>query len=289
MLQRSSLTYDPAARYRVESTEVLYRDDGQTQLPMTIFRPQGDGPFPALVRAHGGAWNVGNREAGVRIDTMLAECGMVVSAIEFRRAPEHPYPAQVQDTNYAVRWLKLHAAEYNIDTACFGGAGDSSGGHTMLLNAMRPNDPFYTALPLDGGDDVDASLAYVIAMWAVLDPFTRYFYAKDVGRSNLVKRTEDYFLTTAAMKQANPQMILERRERVVLPPVLIIQGDADDNIPNYVPMMFEEAYSAAGGSVRLEWFPGMPHGFAKDPGEHGDRAIEVMRAFVAQQLAARRE
>jgi acetyl esterase/lipase len=214
---------------------------------------------------------------------------MVVAAIEFRKAPEHPYPAQVQDTNYAVRWLKLHAADYNIDPTRFGGAGDSSGGHTMLLNAMRPDDPFYTALPLDGGGDVDASVAYVIAMWAVLDPFTRYFYAKGMGRTDMVKRTEDYFLTTAAMKQANPQMILERRERAVLPPVLIIQGDTDDNIPNCLPMMFEEAYSAAGGSVQLEWFRGMGHSFAREPGEHGDRAIEVMREFVAQQTAAPRE
>ena len=72
-----------------------------------------------------------------------------------------------------------------------------------------------------------------------------------------------------------------------LPPVLIIQGDTDDNIPNYVPLMFVDTYAGAGGSVQIEWFPGMAHGFAVQAGEESDRAIEVMRAFVAKQIGAR--
>ena len=286
MVKQTKLTYDHAARFDVDSTEVVYRDDGQTQWPMTVFRPQAAGPFPALLRVHGGAWNVGDREGNARIDRALAECGMVVAAIEFRRAPDHPYPAQVQDTNYAVRWLKLHASDFDVDPACFGGAGDSSGGHTMMLSAMRPDDPAYAALPLDGGDGVDASVAYVIALCSVLDPYTRYFYDRSDGKADRAERAEAYFLTTETMKQANPQMILERGEVVRLPPTLIIQGDADDNIPNNVPLMFEEAYTAAGGSLQLEWFSGMPHQFARDPGAESDRAIEIMRSFIARQVAA---
>ena len=291
MVQQGKLAYDPAARFEVDSTEVVYRDDGQTQLPMTVFKPRPDGPhgagpFPALVRVHGGAWNVGDRAANARIDRSLAACGMVVAAIAFRRAPDHPYPAQVQDTNYAVRWLKLHAADFGIDPACFGGAGDSSGGHTMMLNAMRPDDPAYAALPLDGGEAVDASVAYVIAMCSVLDPYTRYFHDRSDGNPERAKRAEAYFLTAEAMKQANPQMILERHEPVRLPPTLIIQGDADDNIPNNIPLMFAESYAAAGGSVELEWFPGMPHQFAREPGAESDRAIGIMRSFIARQIGA---
>ena len=286
VVKQAKLTYDPAARFDVDSTEVVYRDDGQTQWPMTVFRPRARGPFPALLRVHGGAWNVGDREGNARIDRALAECGMVVAAIEFRRAPDHPYPAQVQDTNSAVRWPKLHASDFDVDPACFGGAGDSSGGHTMMLSAMRPDDPAYAALPLDGGDGVDASVAYVIALCSVLDPYTRYFYDRSDGKADRAERAEAYFLTTATMKQANPQMILERGEVVRLPPTLIIQGDADDNIPNNVPLMFEEAYTAAGGSLQLEWFSGMPHQFARDPGAESDRAIAIMRSFIARQIAA---
>jgi acetyl esterase len=286
--EQNRLTYDPAARYEVESVDVVYRDDGDTQWSMTIFQPQADGPFPVLLRVHGGAWNVGDRQGAAHIDRSLAECGMVVAAIDFRQAPEHPYPAQVQDTNYAVRWLKLHAAEYNVDTSCFGGAGDSSGGHTMLLNAMRPNDPSYGELELEGAEGLDASVDYVLGMWAVVNPYLRYHYARAIGWQLKIDQHEGYFLTTEAMREANPQMILERGDPAELPPVLIIQGDTDDNIPNYMPLMFEHAYAAAGGSLRLEWFPGMPHAFAKEPGEESDRAIEIMRDFVAEQIAASR-
>ena len=277
---RGQLAYGPAVRLDVTTTEVVYKDDGDVALPMTIFQPSGDGPFPALVRVHGGAWNVGAVDGAARIDHALAECGMVVAAMEHRRAPDYPYPAQVQDANAAIRWLKAHAADYKIDASRVGGAGDSSGAHTMLLNAMQPDDPLYT----DGGDG-DASVDYVISMWGVLDPYTRYFYAKDHGRDDIVGRTEAYFLTTDAMKKANPQMMIERGDATRLPPVLIIQGDTDDNIPNYVPLMFVDTYAGAGGSVQIEWFPGMAHGFAVKEGAEPDRAIEVMRAFVEKQVS----
>jgi acetyl esterase/lipase len=286
VVQQHNLVYDPAARHEVTRNDVVYRDDGDTQWPMTIFQPVGDGPFPALARVHGGAWNLGARETLEHVDMRLAECGMVIGAMDFRLAPDHPYPAQIQDVNLAIRWLKLHAAEYKIDTARFGGAGDSSGAHTIMLNAMRPNDPEYAALPLEGGDGLDASVDYVLAMWGVLDPYTRYYFARATGWDVKIEQHEGYFLTPEAMRRANPQMIVERGESVRKPPVLIIQGDEDDNIPRYIPLMFEEAYRAAGGSVRLEWFPGMPHGFAKEPGEETDRAIEIIRAWLAEQIGA---
>lgn len=276
------MTYDPTARLDVTTTEVVYKDDGDAALPMTIFQPSGDGPFPALVRVHGGAWNVGSVEGAARIDRALAECGMVVVAMEHRRAPDYPYPAQIQDANAAIRWLRTRAAEYKVDATRIGGAGDSSGAHTMLLNAIQPDNPEYT-----NGEAGDASVDYVIAMWGVLDPYTRYFYALDHGREDISKRTEAYFLTTEMMKKANPQMIVERGEATKMPPVLIIQGDTDDNIPNYVPMMFADTYPTAGGQLQIEWFPGMPHAFATKEGEESDRALEIMRAFIAKQIGAK--
>jgi acetyl esterase len=286
LLNQRAFSYDPTARYELDVSNLVFYEGEGVSLPMTIFRPRGKGPFPALLRVHGGAWNVGKRQAAEQIDRQIAECGMVVAAIDFRLAPAHPYPAQIQDTNLAVRWLKLHAGEYGINLASFGGAGDSSGGHTMLLNAMRPHDARYAALSLKGGDNVDASVDYVIAMWPVLDSYTRYFYARGTGWADKVNQHENYFLTTEAMKEANPQMIVERGEDVRMPPVLIIQGDSDDNIPPYIPLMFEDTYRGAGASVQLEWFPGMPHGFATKPGEESSRAIEIMRTFLAQQVRA---
>lgn len=278
---QGQLTYNPAARFDVTTTEVIYKDDGDVALPMTIFQPSGDGPFPALVRTHGGQWNLGSVDGAARIDQALAECGMVVAAIEHRRAPDYPYPAQVQDTNAAIRWVKAHAAKYNVDPNCVGSAGDSSGAHTTLLTAMEPDNPLY----LDGGDG-DASVAFVILLWGVLDPYTRYFYALDVGREDIVEHTAAYFLTTEMMRQANPTMMAERREPMRKPPALIIQGDADDNIPKSLPWMFVDAYESVGGDVQIEWFPGMPHRFGITHEKEGDRAIGLMRTFVAKQVGA---
>jgi acetyl esterase len=289
LVNQQAASYDPTARYELDVSEVVFYEGEGISLPMTIFRPRGEGPFPALLRVHGGAWNVGKRQAAEPIDRQIAECGMVVAAIDFRLAPAHPYPAQIQDTNLAVRWLKLHADEYGINLSSFGGAGDSSGGHTMLLNAMRPQDARYAALSLEGDENVDASVDYVIAMWPVLDSYTRYFYARGIDWADKINQHESYFLTTEAMKEGNPQMIVERGEDVLRPPVLVIQGDTDDNIPRYIPLMFEDAYRGAGASVQLEWFPGMPHGFAIKPGEESSRAIDIMRTFLAQQVGAAKQ
>ena len=84
----------------------------------------------------------------------------------------------VQDTNYATRWLKLHAGEFNGDASSLGAIGYSSGGHTVPLAAMRPDDPRYNELPLEGSDSVDGTLAWMAACWPVIDPYDRYLIAQ---------------------------------------------------------------------------------------------------------------
>ena len=278
-------TYDPAARYHVVSQDAEYlRVDGESLL-MTVYRPVGDGPFPMLLRAHGGAWNTGDRLGASPIDKQLAECGMVVAAHDFGLAPAYPYPVQVAQTNFAVRWLKAHATDFNGDPSCVGGAGDSSGGHTILLTAMRPNDPRYAALSADGIGD-DASLTFLIAMWTIVDPLARYEWANGAGVERLVRSTENYFRPWDAVHEANPQQILDRGEDAVLPPLLVVQGTADGNIPHEIPQRFAETWNRAGGHAEYEPFSGMPHGFARDPGPESDRAIALMRSFLARHVGS---
>ena len=88
------------------------------------------------------------------------------------------------------------------------------------------------------------------------------------------------------MQEGNPQLILKRGEQVQLPPMLIIQGDKDDNIPREIPERFEEAYRAAGGAIELEWFPGMPHAFINSTPSGAARAITIVKAFIARQIGA---
>jgi len=126
-----------------------------------IYRPKGEGPFPTVLDLHGGAWNRKDRLAEEPMDRALAASGLLVVAVDLTLAPEAPYPACVQDANYAVRWLKAKAAGWKGATAKIGVYGSSSGGHVAELLAMRPRDPRYGAIPLAEAPDIDATVAYI--------------------------------------------------------------------------------------------------------------------------------
>ena len=251
----------------------------------TIYQPQGKGPFPGLLDVHGGRWFLNDRSDDHPMNQALAASGIVVVAADFRLAPDHPYPAQVIDTNYAIRWMKSQAVQLNMDPECVGALGCSSGGHTVALNGMRPRDPRYASLPLPEREDIDASVRFMICCWPVLDPHARYMWAREIGEERFIGPTEDYFPEHASLHEGNPQEALDRRETVELPPTIIIQGTNDSNIPLFIPEKFEASYRAAGGDVELELFEGMPHRFGNFPGDESERAIELMKGFIARQLS----
>lgn len=281
----TSAEYNPGGRFEVETSDRFYLEHESGQLLATIYQPRGDGPFPGIVDVHGGRWFLGERSDDHLMNMALASSGIVVMAIDFRLSPHHPYPAQVVDANYAIRWMKAHASELNVDPAAVGAMGCSSGGHTVALNGMRPRDPRYAALSLPGGEDVDASLRFMVCCWPVLDPHARYTWAKETEDDRFIGPTEDYFPEHASMHEGNPQEALDRGEAVELPPAIIIQGTNDSNVPLFIPQRFEAAYRAAGGHVELELFPDQPHRFGNFPGPEADRAIEVMKGFIARQLS----
>jgi dipeptidyl aminopeptidase/acylaminoacyl peptidase len=123
-------------------------------------------------------------------------------------------------------------------------------------------------------------------LWAVLDPYERYLYEKRVGRLEHAKASDDYFLTEDAMREGNPQGILDRKEAAFVPPTLIVQPVPDVNIPREIPERFAEAYRAAGGAIDVDWFPAEAHGFARGPSPATDHALVLMKAFIARQLAS---
>src|SRR5947209_11986 len=118
--------YDPTQRYEVKTFDVEYRRDGESAWLARIYQPQGSGPFPALMDIHGGAWTMSDRTSNEPMATGLAASGLVVAALDFRQAPDHPYPANVQDVNYGTRWFKAHAREWGGDPRQLGGLGGSS-------------------------------------------------------------------------------------------------------------------------------------------------------------------
>lgn len=279
MVDRPMVKYDPGHKCKISVHELEYQDG----LAVRVYQPEGAGPFPALVDVHGGVWTNGDRTANEVMDRALAESGMVVAAVDFRQPPNDPYPAQVADVNLAIRWLKTHADDYNADPLTVGGIGGSSGGHTVLLSAMRAHHPAYNTIDLPGSD-ADATLKFLLLGWPIVAPYARYQFVKETGNERIIGLSEGYFRTTDAMKEGSPFQILQRGEKALLPPTLIVQGTADSNLPVPVTKEFVAAYREAGGDIELELFPDMPHLFGNTPGPESDRAIALMKKFAARIL-----
>jgi acetyl esterase len=266
--------------------DVEYRRIGGEPLLARLYRPKdrvgGAGPFPAVVGVHGGAWTSGDRNNNQAIDQALAAVGVVVLALDFRLAPQAPYPASVADVNYGVRWLKAHAAEFASRPDWVGAVAGSSGAHQMLLSALRPRDPRYAAVTTSEVAGIDADISYMVACWPIADPLARYRMAVARGNERLVKAHHDYFGNEDAMQEGNPQLILERGEHGKLPPLLMLQGTKDDNVTPDMAAKFAATYRARGGRVVLETFPDQPHTFVtREPDSAPSlKAIEMIRGFV---------
>ena len=149
---------------------------------------------------------------------------------------------------------------------------------------MRPNDERYGALPLSEAPRLDARVAYAVTLWPVLDSYGRYLIAKENGIEHLIKAGEGYFLTEAAMREGNPQEIIERGEQEALPPVQIVHGSSDTNVPLHLVERFAENYRKVGGDLELEIFPDQPHTFAAKPGPLTDQAVSVLSRWIDRQV-----
>jgi acetyl esterase/lipase len=277
------LTYDPKAQLALSARDIEYRRDGDTVLMARIYQPQGAGPFPAMIAVHGGAW--ANKEwlQNEPSHQRLAEGGLVVMAIQFRTSQDGPHPLALRDINYAIRWLKAHASEFNASDQKVGGVGWSSGGHQIMLSGMRPRQ--YADVPLPGGANVDATLDYVIMGWPVIDPLARYKMMIERGNEEVPPRHIAYFGDEAGMIESSPPHMLERGEAVELPAALLLQGAADESLPRMGAERFVELYSLAGGSIEMGKYPGEPHGFMRNPGPYTDRAFDLAKWFIARQVS----
>jgi len=276
-----------AKRFEIEARDLEYQRANGVPLLARLYRPVGPessgGPFPAVIDVHGGAWASGDRLNNAPLDEALAKSGIVVLAIDFRMPPQHRYPASIADIHFATRWLKAHAADFGSRPELVGGLGTSSGAHQLLLSALRPDDPRYAELELAGED---ARLPYLVLCWPISDPLARYRMVKEKGNTRLVESHDAYWASEAEMAEGNPQLILERGQAVTpLPPAIVVQGLADDNVTPDMADRFAAAYRACGRSLELHKFEGQPHTFIpRDPASDASRqATEKLRDFILKQ------
>jgi len=277
--------YDPAAKFELTVSEEEYRRTAKGRsLLARIYRPSGAGPFPVLLDLHGGAWNAKDRHAEEPFDRAIAAAGALVVAVDLTLAPEAPYPACVQDASYALRWLKAKAKTWNGDATRIGVFGSSSGGHVAELLALRPNDARYNAIPFAG--DPTASVDYVLMRSPISNTFARFENAQARKVDSMIKNNQTFFVPWESIHEANPQEILDRKEKVTLKPFLIMQGALDTNVLPAFQTKFVECYRAAGGSCDYTIFEGCEHEWVAKPGPQTERAHEMAKTFIAKHVNA---
>ena len=281
---QGSAAKDPGAKtFEFMVRDIVYqRSAGKARLAR-VYQPAGTGPFPAVLQVHGGAWNAKDRTDGQNTALDLAAAGIVVVSIDFRNAPEAPYPASLQDINYGIRWLKAHAGEFGSSAERVGAYGTSSGGHQILLAAIRPDDPRYRALPLAEAPDMDARLAFVVSGWAVLYPLERLKLAAEQNKQDLVKSHATFFGNDETHLEATPTLAIERGEKLYFPPALVFQGTRDEWTTVELAQRLATAYRGGGGVMDLMLLEGERHTFVNDHpfAANSVKAVEAMKAFIS--------
>ncbi len=237
--------------------DVPYGEAGGQTLLLDIARPVEPRaePAPAIVQIHGGGWVKGGREPDA--NRGLAEQGFFTVSIDYRLAPRHTFPAQLYDCKAAVRWLRSHASEYDIDPDRIGVWGGSAGGHLAALLGTTGDIP-----ELEGNS---GSLGYSSRVQAVVTI---------CGASDL-SQADGYWLDDPGSEpsQLFGGLVGEHRELVGLanpishigagtPPFLIIHGDRDEISPFRQSELLREALRAAGVEVEFVRAEGEAHSFS---------------------------
>jgi acetyl esterase len=249
-------------------------------LPVRVYTPAGRGPFPLVLYFHGGGWVLANLDTHDPICRALCagvEC--VVVSVDYRLAPEHRFPAAIDDALAATRWAACAAAEIGGDPARIAVAGDSSGGNLATVTALRTRD--------EGGPTLLGQLLIYPVVRYHTPPTPSYVEnAEGYGmtREAMVWFWEQYLAdeSQAAHPHAAPLLAPDLRE---LPPTLVITAEYDvlrDEGERYV-----ERLRAAGVPARLSRYDGVHHRFAELIGilDQAGKARDEMCAWLQEVFA----
>ena len=244
-------------------------------IPIRIFTPTGDGPFPSLVYFHGGGWVVCDLDTHDAVCRAIARrAGAVVVAVDYRLSPEYKFPAAVEDCYTATEWVAANAASLAVDPRRIAVGGDSAGGNLSAVMCLKSRDEGGPALALQ-------VLVYPVTNLASFDTpsyreFAEGYYLTRAEmewfRGHYLARTED-----AQSPYASPLLAPDLRG---LPPALVITAECDtlrDEGEAYAKRLAE-----AGVEVACTRYGGMIHPFFSLGAafSQGRRAIEQVAAAV---------
>lgn len=222
-------------------------------LPIRIYRPAGDPPFPAIVAFHGSGWVISNIDLADPPHRALANrTGCIVVAVNYQKAPEHKFPIPLDDAYAATVWVAEHAEELEIHPGAIGVSGESAGGNLAAAVCLRARDA--------GGPP--------IAWQLLISPVTDYRF----DYPSMTDNAEGYLLTTSAVRwfwshylrgpedTTDPLAVPMRASDLAgLPPAIIVTAEFD-------PLRDEaEAYAdrlaKAGVPTIKRRYDGMVHAF----------------------------
>ena len=246
LLALLSLPTEQESTARFEMTEKLvYSKVGERELLLDAFVPTDGKKHPAVLVVHGGAWRTGNRRQLRGYATSLAERGFSCFAIDYRLAPDHKFPAQIEDCRAALQWVRKHAAEYEVDPQRIGAIGYSAGGHLVSLLGTTGK------APCEENGNVDTRLQAVVAGGAPTD--FRWF--PDNGRWAEFLMGGDLKAVPEKFKSASPAAFIDKND----PPFFFFNGNKDRLVPLAWTKPCCDAMQAAGMKAELHIVAGAGH------------------------------
>lgn len=241
---------------------------------MNVVRPsQNSAALPVVICIHGGGWAAGNKNDMLQMCYGLAALGYAAVSIEYRFAPKFNYPVQLDDVRAALKYVRSHAKELNIDPSRIGAIGGSAGGHLALLLAETSEDGKF--LTGEAGEKkalrAAASLAGPTDLTAKLPPAAISIANSFIGKTLVDDR--------AAFQEASPIYHLSKN----CAPLLLVHGDKDELVPYDQATSMIEACKKAGVPAQLFTLHNAGHGGGADK-EESEASIKALAEFLDKNL-----
>ncbi len=257
--------------------DLEYVPGGHERQKLDLYLPAQGKAWPLIVWVHGGAFRAGSKDACPALP-FLRE-GYAVASVNYRLSQHAIFPAQIEDCQAAIRWLKAKAAQHGIDSEHIGVWGSSAGGHlvAMLGTAGDVKD-------FEKGENLKmSSQVHAVCDWFGPTDFTRMNQggsqmdhdAPDSPESQLIGGPVQLNREKAA--RANPITYVSRED----PPFLIMHGDQDPLVPVQQSELLHEALRKAGVNTTYHVIRGAGHG---GPGFNTPEINRMVREFFSQHL-----
>lgn len=267
-----------SARQSEVQQDIVYANASGTELKLDMVQPKGDGPFPLIIWIHGGAWQIGDRKDCHESMIGFARLGYVGAAVQYRFAPKYKYPAQLEDVQAALAFLRKNAKIYKIDPERIGVVGGSAGAQLALLLGLAKKD----GKPSGVKAIVNFSGPTDFPKWTIPEEgeaqFRKGFHKDLNGMLADFLGTSDR--NAKIMAEASPVTYVGKDS----PPVLTIHGAADVLVPVTQAQLLHDALKKAGVTETLMVVEGVGHEYGKWPAEKSKATFVAMMAFVDKHL-----